>query len=207
MANSADPDHLASSEANWSGSTQFAKAGHILVQQDKGWDPDQPVKPHLLIKTTSFPLHLYSTVSYPIIRYIVTIKSEVLIFTLKKEISYIFFLGRQYIKLCFLELFIKKISWQYVCHFSVDAQQRPDQTALMYRLIWAFGVCLCSEGPSSYICDWLLNITKRREGRIKGEITHLMLLFVTKYLPVLFFEPPSVGGRGRRINLLISHAP
>ena len=31
MANSADPDQLASSEANWSRSTLFAKA-----QQDKG---------------------------------------------------------------------------------------------------------------------------------------------------------------------------
>ena len=36
MANSADPDLLASSEANWSGSTLFSKAGHIWVQQDKG---------------------------------------------------------------------------------------------------------------------------------------------------------------------------
>ena len=36
MANSADPDHLASSEANWSGSTLFTKAGYIRVQQDKG---------------------------------------------------------------------------------------------------------------------------------------------------------------------------
>ena len=36
MANSADPDQLASIEANWSGSTLFAKAGHIWVQQDKG---------------------------------------------------------------------------------------------------------------------------------------------------------------------------
>ena len=36
MANSADPDQLASSEANWSGSTLFAKAGYIWVQQDKG---------------------------------------------------------------------------------------------------------------------------------------------------------------------------
>ena len=35
MANSADPDHLDSSEANWSGSTLFAKAGYIRVQQDK----------------------------------------------------------------------------------------------------------------------------------------------------------------------------
>ena len=32
MANSADPDQLASTEANWSGSTLFAKA----VKQDKG---------------------------------------------------------------------------------------------------------------------------------------------------------------------------
>ena len=36
MANSADPDQLASDEANWSGSTLFPKAGYIRVQQDKG---------------------------------------------------------------------------------------------------------------------------------------------------------------------------
>ena len=36
MINSADPDQLASSEANWSGSTLFAKAGHIQVLQDQG---------------------------------------------------------------------------------------------------------------------------------------------------------------------------
>ena len=36
MANSADPDQMASEEANWSWSTLFAKTGHIQVQQDKG---------------------------------------------------------------------------------------------------------------------------------------------------------------------------
>ena len=36
MANSADPSLLAPLEANWSGSTLFAKAGYIRVQQDKG---------------------------------------------------------------------------------------------------------------------------------------------------------------------------
>ena len=36
MANSADPDQLASSEANWSGSTLFAKAECIRFQHDKG---------------------------------------------------------------------------------------------------------------------------------------------------------------------------
>ena len=35
MANSADSDQLASEEANWSGSTLFAKVGHIRVQQDR----------------------------------------------------------------------------------------------------------------------------------------------------------------------------
>ena len=35
MTNIADPDQLAS-EANWSGSTLFAKAGHVWIQQDKG---------------------------------------------------------------------------------------------------------------------------------------------------------------------------
>ena len=34
MVNSADQDQWASEEANWSGSTLFAKAGHIKVQQD-----------------------------------------------------------------------------------------------------------------------------------------------------------------------------
>ena len=34
--NSEDPDHLASSEASWSGSALFAKVGYILVQQDEG---------------------------------------------------------------------------------------------------------------------------------------------------------------------------
>ena len=36
MANSADPDQLASSEANWSGPTLFAKAGYIRIQQGYG---------------------------------------------------------------------------------------------------------------------------------------------------------------------------
>ena len=36
MANSADPDQLASSEANWSGSTLFKKPGHTQIQQDQG---------------------------------------------------------------------------------------------------------------------------------------------------------------------------
>ena len=35
MGNNADPDQLDSSEANWSGSTLFAKAGYIPVQHDK----------------------------------------------------------------------------------------------------------------------------------------------------------------------------
>ena len=36
MANSADPGQLAPSEANWSGSALFAKAGYIGIQQAKG---------------------------------------------------------------------------------------------------------------------------------------------------------------------------
>ena len=36
MTNSADPDQLASSEANLSGPTLFAKAGYIQVQLNKG---------------------------------------------------------------------------------------------------------------------------------------------------------------------------
>ena len=33
MENSADPDQLASEEANWSGSTLFVKTGYIQAQQ------------------------------------------------------------------------------------------------------------------------------------------------------------------------------
>ena len=36
MTNSADPDQLASSEANWTGPALFANVGYIRVQQDKG---------------------------------------------------------------------------------------------------------------------------------------------------------------------------
>ena len=36
MPNSADPDQLASDEANWSGPTLCAKAGPIQFQQDQG---------------------------------------------------------------------------------------------------------------------------------------------------------------------------
>ena len=36
MTNNVDPDHLASSEANWSGSAVFANAGHIQVEQGQG---------------------------------------------------------------------------------------------------------------------------------------------------------------------------
>ena len=36
MENSAEPDQLASSEANWFGSTLFEKARYIRVQHDKG---------------------------------------------------------------------------------------------------------------------------------------------------------------------------
>ena len=36
MTNSADLDQLASREANWFGSTLFAKSEYIRVQQDKG---------------------------------------------------------------------------------------------------------------------------------------------------------------------------
>ena len=38
MTNSSDPDQLASSEANGSGSMLFVKAGHIWDQQGKGQD-------------------------------------------------------------------------------------------------------------------------------------------------------------------------
>ena len=46
MINSADPDQLASSEANWSGSTLFEKAGYVLVHQDQG-ELSKLVKPNL----------------------------------------------------------------------------------------------------------------------------------------------------------------
>ena len=52
MANSVDSDQSASEEANWSGSTLFAKAGYIPVQQDKGMD----------IYMYALPKHAYSNI-------------------------------------------------------------------------------------------------------------------------------------------------
>ena len=37
MTNSADPDKLASEEANWYGYTLFVNAEYIWVQQDQGY--------------------------------------------------------------------------------------------------------------------------------------------------------------------------
>ena len=49
MINSADLDQLASPEANWSGSTLFAKTGHIWFQQDKVY----PLKPQSQLQQTT----------------------------------------------------------------------------------------------------------------------------------------------------------
>ena len=44
MANSADPDQLASEEANWSGSTLFAKTGHVVFNKRRVKNqPDTPL--------------------------------------------------------------------------------------------------------------------------------------------------------------------
>ena len=42
MTNSADPDHLASSEANWSGSTLFAKAEGLGYSKTLVGDQAEP---------------------------------------------------------------------------------------------------------------------------------------------------------------------
>ena len=61
MANSAAPDQLASSEANWSGSTLFAKAGHIRfsrtrVKKDKAETKEKPgFVAQLLVHQTADP--------------------------------------------------------------------------------------------------------------------------------------------------------
>ena len=46
MANSADPDQMAS-EAIWSGFTLFVKAGHMQVQQDQGYEVSKCTKINL----------------------------------------------------------------------------------------------------------------------------------------------------------------
>ena len=53
MANSTDPDQMASSEANWSGSTLFAKAGQGLIFDISYCDFLQE-GPHCAIKEDEF---------------------------------------------------------------------------------------------------------------------------------------------------------
>ena len=69
MTNSADPDQLASSEANWSGSTLFAKTGHVvfskrrvkildLTAQSAVWSRNNAKKyPTILIADSKDPNH------------------------------------------------------------------------------------------------------------------------------------------------------
>ena len=56
MTNSTDPEQLASSEANRSGATLFAKAGYIQVQQDNFVCVEIRVKSSLV----SLPNHTFS---------------------------------------------------------------------------------------------------------------------------------------------------
>ena len=64
MANSADPDQLASSEANWSGSTLFAKAGYIRVQQDKGLYINKCISVDVMMYATLITCNLCSQLPY-----------------------------------------------------------------------------------------------------------------------------------------------
>ena len=54
MSNSADPDQLAYKEANWSGYTLFAKAGHVKVQQDESEETSTESKKDLLRFTDKY---------------------------------------------------------------------------------------------------------------------------------------------------------
>ena len=65
MANSADPDQLAT-EANWSESTLFAKAGHIWVQQDYSLGKIQQTAHWYFLflpEENGLNFHLYETLS------------------------------------------------------------------------------------------------------------------------------------------------
>ena len=54
MANSADPDQLAASEANWSGSTLYAKIGHVVLSKRRVKAPNKTVADDILIFYTVF---------------------------------------------------------------------------------------------------------------------------------------------------------
>ena len=58
MTNSADPDQLASSEANWSGSTLFAKTGHVVFVCVEVLRPSQPNG--VMSSTVSLPNHTFT---------------------------------------------------------------------------------------------------------------------------------------------------
>ena len=64
MTNSADPDQLASSEANWSRSTLFAKTGHVMFSKwrVKGTEYNWNIFCHFYKKTTFTPSCLYSCI-------------------------------------------------------------------------------------------------------------------------------------------------
>ena len=66
MANNADPDLLASSsEANWSGSTLFEKAGYSRVQQDQVKRGDSTEYIHNMITSWGIKSFVEVYVAYP----------------------------------------------------------------------------------------------------------------------------------------------
>ena len=70
MANSVDPDQLASEEANWFGSTLFAKTGHVVISKRRvkstiftlltglNSDPDQVLQNLVFEQLILFSTHL-----------------------------------------------------------------------------------------------------------------------------------------------------
>ena len=100
MTDSADPDQLASSEANWSGSTLFAKTGHVVFSKRRVklsfclsnitktclYNVD-PLKPHFYIVKLGLPG----------VCIIFLISAQKICFELKYEKYQIFFIWKFYV--------------------------------------------------------------------------------------------------------------
>ena len=122
MANSVDPDQWVSSEANWSGSTLFAKAGHIQLHQDKGWSGSVWISTFLSSLCCFYiPFYLFiSHFNYGIIRS----KTLIRIYIFCPNIVF------KYICISFFLFFSSSFEYAFHCYWHTGNMRFPGESGI-----------------------------------------------------------------------------
>ena len=93
MTNSADSDQLASSEANWSGSTLFAKTGHVVFSKRRIKLRVEAPFPDLLVH---FVFYVYRCILFQLLLLIYVQKIVYVLFHTRIYIEYLNIKGENF---------------------------------------------------------------------------------------------------------------